>query len=250
MPLPIIKLKKSAYNNYLKKLFKSYQLFQRLLLTRPELVRAIDNIWKQYGYPKRISYFHNAKNVSEMNRQNREIYNKRIQFVKALKKEGLEAFHAKIQSLLNSNKLGQEWFITVADFIMLGHFMPPGKDLDIQVKKINGREAAYIEIGPETSIDDFELAMPKIKELQKKLYPNYKKRNYSPKFYKHVSTLLGVAEAKDNSLLLEDVITGQKHIKTVADIMSDLYISSNDISIKADKRRANNYSQTKRRIKK
>ena len=242
------KAKKNKRFGSIEKVFKNEQLFLRLY-TKPEFAKAILKFWDKFNHvPESFIYAHSIKTLAEVRALNKVMRNKREQFFLSLSKQRRIDLIQSIQEILNDFNLGQEWLITIADFLINGYLMPPSIDLHYQIEKRNGRKVAVIEIGPETSIDDFKMIISKIKDMQKLLYPKYKKHNLSKKFPKHFNIFT-------EDLMLENVVINgglddEKYKRNDIDLATEFFNDEKDISLNADNKRAGLLRQIRHRLKK
>lgn len=107
-------------------------------------------------------------------------------FLKLLNKEASNKFNRQIQAILDANKLGHEWFSSITHFVVTGFFMPPAKNLYIQVN--NKNKEVIIGLNSQTTFSDIEESWHEMQNAQKKIFGNTKKRNLNKSWMNNIKS--------------------------------------------------------------
>lgn len=231
--------------------FKSGYIFLRLFFkNRPfrATLLYLLNKWKSSYQKQPLGYFHECKNYEEVRIKNKIAYSQRLKFIKSLNKNELLGLERDINKFLNAFNLGREWFLTITDYIISLWLSPPIYNLDIRDKN----KRVMLILNPDTSVEDIEDAYWFIKERQKKLWPNFKRPNFSMKSFRNIFIMFRDLEEKFNNKSNEyyDTTTdewGEQKINDKA-IVAKIFENEDDINEKTDKKRVANLRQARHRF--
>lgn len=107
-----------------------------------------------------------------------------------------------------------------------------------------------LELNPDTSIDDIKMHWRLIRELQKELFPNFKKVNLTEKKTKNMGIAVKDLESRSRGGLTKfDSEKFRKYKAYDLDLAGSLWPDEKDISIEVDLKRRNNLRQIRRRFK-
>jgi len=112
-----------------------------------------------------------------------------------------DEFLTEIRKFSNFFNLGEEWILPLATLVLRGILCPPLFNLKITSGVSDEKGWVYLELGPNTSLSDIELAWPEIKARQSALWPNFKKTNFTKKSFEHLREYLKI---NDRSNLSEE----------------------------------------------
>jgi hypothetical protein len=167
-------------------------------------------------------------------------------FLKLLKEKGEDLnFHKDIEFFLEKYDLGHEWLIPIMDQVISMWQFPPIHNLHIQ--KSNKRVS--LVLNPDTSLSDIKEVWEEIKKEQKKLWPNFKKINFSNKLYPNLFIAIedrDIKETKDENFDESE----QKNYKNKdLDSVGKLWENEEDMSQETDIKRMENLRQIRKRFK-
>ncbi len=196
--------KSDTYRN----LFKNSFIFLDSLYTNKKFSDSITGLvdkWKSEHLKKPMGWFFDSDSYDEVKRKNAIAYSKRTAFINSLSAQKAIALSNDIDEFLDKNDLGQEWFNTITDFIISWWFSPPIYNLYIKAEK-NKKEKRrlVLTLNPDTSVDDIAEAWFWIKKQQKKLWPNFKRQNFSKASMNNLSIALKDIEIRATKGIVYD----------------------------------------------
>lgn len=220
---------------------------------RCDLLKIFDK-WPSSYREKSLGYHREYRDLKKIKENNALAYKQRVKFIEDLDKEDrVSDFYNDINSLINKYDFGREWFLTVTDFIISDWFYPPHENLNVN----EDNKRVVLTLNPDTSLDDIEAIWPTIKEKQKKLWPNYKKTNFSKKMFKNLQVAIRDKEEKKASggVETDNVSNLQKYKISDLDLVSKIwkYEGSEDDapleSEEADRKKVVNLRQIRKRFR-
>lgn len=190
-------------------------------------------------------YIVNGKETRLFDRSNKEAYEKRIRFIEKLDSEKLQKLSKSIQQILEDNKLGNEWFNSIADIIISNYFCPPFYNFHIASDIKN---KVSIEINATTSLEDIKKGWGFVKAKQLGAFGKQKKNYFSKKRSEHLTLLQLYKTIRSERPALEDTSIKKLYKIKDEDIVGILFQEEDDISEEADKKRVNLIRQIKHRL--
>ena len=184
--------------------------------------------------------------LSKRKGNDEKAYKQRVKFIESLSESKASDFYNDIQGFLKKHDLGEEWLLTMMDYIISGWVRPPMENLSIEEK---GKRVVLV-LNPDTSLEDLKDIWPKIKEEQMRLWPNYKKTNYSKKMFGNLFRTLHDRDKKamERGIRL-DLAENKEYKMRDKDLVGELWEADEDISEETDRRRTANLRQMRKRFR-
>jgi hypothetical protein len=164
-----------------------------------------------------------------------------------LSHEKQKAFTLEINNLVSTNHLGFEWAPYIMNIIISDFWDCP--DINFYINSDKEKGYLKIELNSTTTEGDISSMWNLVKKEQIKVFGNIKKKNVSKKFGKQLSLYMKYKLLKSTKRRDLDTTTNKPYSLTDLDLVPEIFEDSEDISIRADKKRANLLSQLRRRLK-
>lgn len=209
---------------------KNLLFFRRKLFYDNDFREKLEELFDEYNDKEKAnSAFVRllTKENWEDNIHSKQIHNEALDKVRDFGSEKAKNFLISVRNFMKEFDLGGELKHTLITFIVLGKFCPPWKNFDIDMKSSKEKKKVVLILNPDTSLEDIEVFFDTIKDLQKKLAPDFKKINMTKKslgnFRKvFVSEMVRITEAEkenkekitfyDKYLYKDDDIKGSEKI--------------------------------------
>lgn len=243
----------------LKNLVKNDYLFKsRLFNKKTDFVVGLTELLERWPSPYRkneLGWFWQYKDYKDVNKKRSIAVSQRIKFLKSLKEKGkFEKFCDDIYDFLKKYSLSLEWSDPIIDLVVSAWFFPPFRNLDISsARRVIGQKKIFLILNPDTSLKDVENAWPEIKNKQKELWPNFKKTNITKKSFKNLDIAIEDIEKRLFGTEEEETYDDSGYHKyrlTDLDLAGLFWENEKDDSEEADKKRAANLRQIRKRFKK
>lgn len=236
---------------YLGRIFlKNGYLFSSKLLRKGVFFADLKKLFKKWPSSYRnvsINCAWRYKNLKDIKMQNDKMYRQRIEFIEKIEKSNkLLKFYDDINLFIKKHKLGEEWFLTMADYIISSWICPPFHNLDIR----NHKKRIVLELNPDTSLDDIKSVWGEIKKQQKELWPSFRKINFTKKSFKNLSIVVLDMERKNNKDNKKvDLVEDKEYKISDLDIASEIWNDAEDITKEADEKRVSKLRQARKRFR-
>ena len=224
-----------------ERILKNFYLWERMFWTKKSLFLPYYRLYRNWDFPskrERLGYAVHCKSLKEVNRKSKEAEKIRLEYLKKIGGKKTLLLSKEIEKMLQDNNFGQEWFLTIADFLISGWLQPPKYNLNISEKGKAGMKRIVLELNPDTSQNDIKEAWPWIKEKQKEAWPDFKTKYYTKKSFKILEFFMKARELKAEG-------------KIDIEITTDLYPedAENMSSKETDERRRARLRQIRKRMK-
>jgi len=223
------------------RMYKNQYLFEKRIWSDLDFVTKVRQYMLKYNPHSFPNLAFNSPLMDGTNDEHREAFSTRMEkfrvsqeTARALPQDLRSEFFHDVLGLAQGSGLGNEWLSTLVSLIIDHWFFPPIHNLNI--KPDEGKKRVVLELNPDTSIDDIMVAWEEIQHYQKKLYPGFKKVNFTKKSFKHLNIHKKslVAKTKKNSDMY---------------IVADIWADAEDNKPETDKKRRSNLRQIRHRMK-
>lgn len=213
-------------NDTTKRLLLNHQIFMEKLLANPEFFLEILTWKKRLQITK--ADLGDFFNTNEKIRVKARKYG--IKLMEKIVKDDNVDFISWLSDFCLKYQLASTWKQSLIDYIACGYYCPPATSLTVTVDQ--QKEIVVIELGADTSKEEFNRAWNSVKEAQK-AFPQKTKRRFSEKSFASLEMIL-----KSNRIRNKH---GLKGLDLIADLYSDDGKSMEDIPSKeTDKKRLQN----------
>lgn len=173
-------------------------------------------------------------------------YKQRIEFLDKLEEASALSFFDDVEEFLKRCDLGKEWILTITDYLISGWIHPPMENLNLT----EDDKRLVLVLNPDTSLEDLKDIWPRIKEEQKRLWPNYKKTNYSKKMFGNLFRALQDRDkrAMGRGIRL-DLAENKEYKVRDKDLVGELWEADEDTSLETDRKRMVNLRQIRKRFR-
>lgn len=189
-------------------------------------------------------------------------------------------FQNDVKKILNKYEIGSHWEVSLMKILITGELFLPNLTFNIESKDKNNKEKSLsLKIGPYTTKKDIDEIWPIIEKEQKNIWSKVKKVKISNKTIENTLDFLEGYKIKSKKYKLEKYKSILNNVKKMdidredkneaieilkqiieelkdfdyndLDVTAKLWpnYDEEDISVKADKKRANKHRQARRRLK-
>jgi hypothetical protein len=160
---------------------RNYQLYNRKLIVFPSLGKSLQILWQKY-HGKNLEVFGYGFKNPKVDKSEQEVEVEMMSFITSLSESNLNKFKENIQTFLEENQFGQEWYGTLSRLVVTGCFMPPDINANYSVEPKGSYKTIRLEVGPETTLRDLQLLWTDVEKAQKRVYPEYVKHGPKEQF--------------------------------------------------------------------
>ena len=183
---------------------KNLLVFRRKLFYNHNFSEKLKALFDEYGEKEKVSSVfvglltkENWEDVLNSKQNHKDALNK----VRGFSSRKILKFFGDVRGFIKEFDLGGEWEHTLITFIISKKFCPPWQNFDIDKNISRDRKRVVLILNPDTSLEDIEVFFDTIKNLQKKLLPDFKKTNLTQKSLKgfkkvFISEMVRIAEAE------------------------------------------------------
>jgi hypothetical protein len=201
----------------------------------------LDNKWPSPYRKKPLGLAHRIEDLSIIHKNDAQALKQRIKFINN-DDDKISALTDDINSFIRKHGLGDEWFLTIADYLISRWLHVPEPNLCIK----EDDKRVILVLNPDTSLDDIKDIWLIIKKKQEKLWPDYKKTNFSKKMFRNLD--IAISDIIERSVKqFDNSEYGECKTNDLA-VVANIWNNEDNISSEADKKRRAILRQNRKRF--